>query len=137
MFLTYIALLFSCTAMMAFGDQLQKTDLPSPEDLQKAAIETSNIYSKAVKKSSATNSNYIPEKCWTEEIKSLKPIRVYMHGANTVIVLQETAVSESGIYVYNLLSSHIPIDGDNESTFYTIGQDIYGYSRERKGSEGI
>ena len=59
----------------------------------------------------------VPEAYWTEGIKALKPVRVYTHRVNVVVVQRVSDGVEHGKYIYVHTSSYIPISGDDGFTF--------------------
>lgn len=99
--------------------------------LQKAAAETSSAYYTAVREGLESLSEEIPQKFWSEELRSLNPIRVYTHRVNVVIVQEENAEKENGRYVYILISSYLPRDGDDGFTFKTLEDGTYRYERKK------
>ncbi len=71
---------------------------------------------------------------WADRVKSLDPIRVYMHRYSIVIVQSQNGGIEEGKYVGIPISSQeIRIGtGDDGFTFYTnheLGEDVYNYKR--------
>lgn len=59
----------------------------------------------------------IPPKYWTEEIRALDPIRVYIHRANLAVVQKVVGDAEEGKYFYIPISSYLPMTGDDGFTF--------------------
>ena len=51
----------------------------------------------------------IPPDFWPVAIKELKPVKVYDHMLNIVIVLSIRDGREEGIYIHNVISSYAPI----------------------------
>ena len=99
--------------------------------LQQAAAETSFAYHTAVRDGFESQSAEIPQKFWSEELRSLNPIRVYIHNVNVVIVQEENAAMEKGRYVYIPISSYLPRDEDDGFTFKILEDGTYGYERKK------
>ena len=59
----------------------------------------------------------IPAKYWTDPIKALKPIKVYIHRINIVVVQRMENGIEEGKYILNLVSSYLPQNGDDGFQF--------------------
>jgi len=59
----------------------------------------------------------IPESEWAPAVRELNPLRVYVHGLDIVIVLEESPTQESGKYVVSGLSSKMLQQGDGGFTF--------------------
>jgi hypothetical protein len=76
-----------------------------------------------------TSGNIDPE-LWTKEIQRLKPIRMYGHRMNIVVVLSENYEAEGGVYICIPISSYFPRDGDDGFTFEHLGDGVYRYRRE-------
>jgi hypothetical protein len=82
----------------------------------------------------------IPAKYWATQIKALKPIKVYTHRLNIVVVLRLHDNIEEGKYIYIPISSYLPMNGvdgfeytpnpqrDNK---YYAGDDVLDYRRVR------
>ncbi len=89
----------------------------APDALGAAALET---HSRHVKKCGATETppaREIAESCWAKEIAALRPLRVYLHRTNLVVVQRESGEMEEGKYIYILISSYLPQSGDDGFTF--------------------
>ena len=71
----------------------------------------------------------VPQEFWGEAIKELKPVRVYMHNVNVVVVLRASGPTEEGLYIYIPISSYIPMTGDGGFTFTNIAPDVFAYRR--------
>ncbi|MDT8300121.1 MAG: hypothetical protein RQ760_01475 [Sedimentisphaerales bacterium] len=123
--------LFGCLPTF-FGCQ-KKTDTKDasviPDNLSIAALQTHTRYIKAVNSGQQERSEEIPQKYWTDEIKSLKPIKVYMHRINIVVVQKETANKQEGLYISIMISSYIPQSGDDGFTFTDMGNSVYEFER--------
>jgi hypothetical protein len=59
----------------------------------------------------------IPESQWAPAVRDLNPLRVYVHGVDIVIVLEESPTQESGKYVVSGLSSKMLQQRDGGFTF--------------------
>lgn len=75
-------------------------------------------------------SGNIDPELWTKEIQRFKPIRVYGHRMNIVVVLSESYEAEDGLYIYIPISSYFPRDGDDGFTFKHLGDGVHTYRRE-------
>ena len=91
--------------------------------LSQAADQT---YKNARGKTSGKNIN---SEFWAAAIQGLKPVRVYMHRINVVVVLREIYGVEEGLYIYIPISSYHPQNGDDGFTFTNLGDDVYRYRR--------
>jgi hypothetical protein len=68
---------------------------------------------------------------WPKPIQRLRPIAVYSHLANVVIVLSRDAHVERGYYVILAISSFIPMKNNSEWSWKRIGDNVYEYVRTR------
>ena len=98
-------------------------------DLSRAAEKTAERYYEAINNNSENNLDEIPEKYWDKLIKELNPIKLYMHRVNIVIVLTIDGQVETGRYVYQPLSSFIPVDRTDGFKFTYIEDGTYKYIR--------
>lgn len=57
-----------------------------------------------------TEGETVPEKHWSEAIRALKPIRVFVDRANVAVVTSEDKTHESGVYIVTVVSSYAPVD---------------------------
>ena len=84
----------------------------------------------------------IPSVWWAERIKALRPLKVYAHRSNVVVVQKLTGAREEGLYINLPISSYVPeahVDGfefvpDDASAKaygYTDGHDVWHYTRNR------
>lgn len=123
--------LFGCL-FVAFGCQKKPgggdAD-PLPDNLATAAWKTHIQYTRAVRSGTQKPSDEIAKQYWTDEIKRLKPIRVYRHRGNIVVVQKASANREEGTYIYIPISSYLPQSGDDGFTFTDIGNSVYDFKR--------
>ena len=126
-----ISMLLISVALASCGSSEQPVVSLHDSPLQQAATETSFAYLTAVRDGLESQSAEIPQKFWSEELRSLNPIRVYTHRVNVVIVQEENAEMEKGRYVYISISSYLPRDGDDGFTFKTLEDGTYGYERKK------
>ncbi len=86
--------------------------------------------------------NEIPPQFWDPRIQALKPIKVYTHRANVVVVQRVQDGVEEGTYIYIPISSYLPMTGDDGFTFspepkngntYSLGTGIFEYKRTGMG----
>ncbi len=99
------------------------------ENLAVSALQTHIQYIKAVNSGEQEPSDEIPQKYWTDEIKKLKPIRVYKHRSNIAVVQKTSANLEEGLYIPLMISSYAPRSGDDGFTFTDIGNSVYEFER--------
>ena len=80
----------------------------------------------------------IPNKFWTTPLRNLKPVKVYLHMNNVVVVQKVSAGKEEGVYIYGTYSSHLPFDGEygfaltpkpNIGNTYTLGTGVFSYQK--------
>jgi len=102
---------------------------PLPDNLAVAALQTHIQYIKAVNSGEQEPSDEISKKYWTDEIKRLKPIRVYRHRGNIVVVQRVSANIQEGKYISIMISSYAPQSGDDGFTFTDIGNSVYDFKR--------
>jgi hypothetical protein len=102
---------------------------PIPNNLAVSALETHAQYIKAVNSGQQERSEEISKKYWTDEIKKLNPIKVYMHRSNIVVVQKATANKQEGTYINIMISSYLPRSGDDGFTFTNIGNNMYRFER--------
>ena len=120
--LTRGALVAVCAiGLSACRKQTSATTQPRPaQSLQMEAERTRVAHMRAVEagkeKRSGDEAN-IPESYWTDGIKALKPVKVYTHRVNVVVVQRVSDGVEHGKYIYVPVSSYIPISGDDGFTF--------------------
>ena len=100
-----------------------------PDNLATAALQTHIRYIKAVNSGAEKQSDEISKQYWTDEIKRLNPIKVYMHRGNIVVVQRASANWEEGLYICIMTSSYGPQSGVDGFTFTDIGKSVYGFKR--------
>jgi len=100
-----------------------------PDNLAVAALQTHIQYIKAVNSGAEKPSDEISKQYWTDEIKRLKPIRVYRHRSNIVVVQKASANIQKGKYISIMISSYAPQSGDDGFTFTEIGNNVYDFKR--------
>jgi hypothetical protein len=98
-------------------------------ELAESAHETYTRYAKAADPDQLTLSDKIPKQYWTDKIKQLKPIKVYIHRGNIVVVQRTSANVEEGKYLYMPISSYAPHNGDDGFSFTSLGDDLYDFKR--------
>lgn len=85
-----------------------------------------------------TGASEIPKEFWTASIRCLKPIKVYLHMNNIVVVQNVAEGKEAGLYIYQPLSSYLPMDGVDRFVLtpkpstagtYTLGTGVFSYER--------
>jgi len=100
-----------------------------PDNLAGAAHETYIRYIRAVNSGAQKPSVEIAKQYWTDEIKRLKPIRLYRHRSNIVVVQRASANRQEGKYISIIVSSYAPRSGDDGFTFTDIGNSVYDFKR--------
>ena len=107
----------------------------------RAAEVTYAAYGRAIRAQKEQPSTEIPERYWADGIKALKPIRVYEHRVNVVVVQRESKNLEEGKYIYIPVSSYLPMSGDDGFTFepnpktgniYDLGTGVFNYKRTKE-----
>ncbi len=129
-----IFVLSGCQAKSA----VEKTTL-SQNNLAEAAHQTLSSHMRAMRGSGAENPTHdIPSQHWAEGIKKLKPIKVYTHRVNIVVVQKIRDNVEEGKYIYIPVSSYLPMDGIDGFTYkpnplkgnrYYLGDGVFDYQR--------
>jgi len=85
-----------------------------------------------------TGASEIPNKFWTTPLRNLKPVKVYLHMNNVVVVQNVAAGKEEGVYIYEPYSSYLPFDGQygfaltpkpNIGNTYTLGTGVFSYQK--------
>ena len=92
-------------------------DRLSSDALSAAALGTHARYVKMRNTGETPPSDDIPEPCWTDEIRALRPLKVYLHRINVVVVQKAVDCLEEGKYIQIDISSYIPQSGDDGFTF--------------------
>ena len=88
-----------------------------PDTLAGAAHQTYASHVRAINAGETDPSDTIPAVYWAERIKQLKPLRVYKHRVNIVVVQEESESVEKGKYIYIPVSSYFPMTGDDGFVF--------------------
>jgi hypothetical protein len=110
----------------------------SPEVLFNAATETQARYIRAVNAGDEVRSDVIPERYWADAIRRLKPLKVYTHRANVVVVQRVRENVEEGKYICTLISSFLPQQGVDDFSItpnpqsgdaYHVGNGVFDYQR--------
>lgn len=125
-----VGLVFGCLFVIAGCGAKSAVRGPgfSP-DTAGAAYKTYVQYVRAVHAGKEKVSDDIPEQCWADGIKALKPVKVYLHRVNIVAVQRVSSETEQGKYIYIPVSSYIPQSGDDGFTFTEHKDDVYDYRR--------
>lgn len=135
-------LVLNLVLMLGLSGCQTKSGVEKNASLVDAAYETYTRYVRAMRGSEGENSTPdIPRQCWAEGIKKLKPIKVYKHRINIVVVQKVSDNVEEGKYIFNLVSSYLPQDGIDGFTLhpnpikgnqYHLGDGIFDYQRTIK-----
>jgi hypothetical protein len=100
-----------------------------PDNLATAALFTHAQYIKAINSGAQERSEEISKKYWTNEIKRLNPIKVYMHRSNFVVVQKTSANKQEGLYISMMISSYAPQSGKDGFTLTDLGNSVYKFER--------
>lgn len=106
-------LLFPVLAVGQTSEPLTE-EMPSSTEIAGAALQTYNNYSRAWREVIVQwegNDIVIPSKYWADQIKALKPLKVYDHRGNMVVVRRIQDGVEEGKYILILISSYVPENG--------------------------
>ncbi len=103
---------------------------PAYSSLAEASLDTLTRYEKAVRAGDAETSAGIPAQFWSPPILDLKPIKVYTHRVNLVVVQETSDSIEKGLYIYVPISSYIPISGDDGFVFTSLGDNVFQFKRK-------
>jgi hypothetical protein len=105
-------------SMLAAGqaDKSRPEPTLSPDNLRNAAHQTYANYNRAFqageeKVQEGLAEVEIPSKYWDDPIKALKPLRVYIHRINIVVVQRIQNGIEEGKYILIPVSSYLPHNG--------------------------
>ena len=101
----------------------------SSDVLGAEAFGTHACYVKMRKAGETQASNEIPRSCWTEGIRALRPLRVYLHRVNVVVVQKVSDGVEEGKYINIVISSYLPQNGDDGFTFTHQEGCVYDFKR--------
>jgi len=107
----------------------------APEDsltapgLTTGALVTHARYVRAVNAAVQVRSDEIAPEYWTEEIRKLRPIRVYRHRGNIVVVQKISPGREEGTYICPAISSYVPRSGEDGFEFMEVGNSVCDFTR--------
>ena len=90
------------------------------KDLPTAGWQTYSNYDKAARagrEKKVGDGVEIPARYWSDALKALHPVRVYVHRLNVVVVQQVENNTEQGKYITNPISSYAPRTGADGFTF--------------------
>ncbi len=91
---------------------------PYPESLTGEAQTTYVSYITAVQAGREPVDDFtIPPRYWTEAVRALHPLRVYVHETNVAVVQKMVGDVEHGIYISVPVSSYLPRSGDDGFEF--------------------
>jgi hypothetical protein len=102
--------------MIAVGQSDKASVTSSTAGLRVAAEQTYANYNRAFQAGMEKTQreevpHEIPPQYWTEAIKALKPLSVYLHLMNVVVVQRVVNGIEEGKYIVILISSYLPQNG--------------------------
>jgi hypothetical protein len=118
----------------------KKSNVENTTNLEGAARQT---YANRVRAINAgkenSSSNEIHERYWAPAIRELKPLKVYTHRVNIVVVQKVHDNVEEGKYINIIISSYAPTDGVDGFTFqpnpkkgYQYHHGVFDYQRTIK-----
>ena len=117
----------SAVAILAMGCAGSEESAAGPEDegwtppyvtgLSGAGMATNTAWMRAVNAGAVDHSEDIPEQYWADEIAALRPVRVYQHRTNLVVVQRVTDGVEEGKYIPLVGSSYLPMQGVDGFTY--------------------
>lgn len=131
-----LVLMFGLSACQE-KSSIDKTTL-STSELAESAYQTYSRYIRAINAGEEVAKPEIPERYWDEPIRELKPIKVYTHRINIVVVQKIRDGVEEGKYIYISDSSYLPMDGidgftynpnPKKGNYYYLGDGIFDYRR--------
>ncbi len=93
---------------------------PAEETLSQAALDTVIRFNQA--RSGGAERIEVPEEFWAPEIAALEPRGVYWHNNNLVVLSSASGSDTDGFYIYVLISSYMPPDG--ETMDLQVGQEL-------------
>lgn len=134
-------LVLNLVLMLGLSGCRTKSGVEKNAPLVDEAHETYARYVRAINAGQEIATPDIPRQYWAEGIKELKPIKVYIHRINIVVVQKVRDNVEEGKYIFNLVSSYLPMDGIDGFTFrpnplkgnkYHLGDGIFDYQRTIK-----
>jgi len=102
---------------------------PSAQTLTAAAQDTYVRFLKTREGDAISSGREIPASCWADEILALRPLRVYLHRVNVVVVQKAAGGVEQGKYIYIPISSYLPQSGDDGFTFTNSDGPIHDFKR--------
>ena len=102
---------------------------PSAQILGAAAQDTYVRFLKTHRGDEIASGQEIPASCWAAEIRALRPLRVYLHRVNVVVVQKADGNIEQGKYIYILISSYLPQSGDDGFTFMNPDGPVCDFKR--------
>ncbi len=134
-----LVLMFGLSACQK-KSSIENTTL-STSELAESAYQTYSCYIRAINAGEEVAKPEIHERYWNEPIRQLKPIKVYTHRVNIVVVQNVRDNVEEGKYIYIPVSSYLPMDGVDGFTYepnpvkgnkYYLGDGIFDYQRTIK-----
>jgi len=117
-----LAFFAACTTETIEPEQ----SLFKPNSLVGAALNTREAYMRAVNTGAEKSLTKIPARYWDQQIKDMKPIKVYNHMVNIVVVQRVSDNVEEGKYIYIPISSYLPRSGDDGFLFNPNPMDNFG-----------
>jgi hypothetical protein len=139
---TAFGLVLNLVLIFVVSSCQKKPDVEKTTNLVDAAHQTYASRVRAINEGKDNSSSTeIHERYWAQAIRELKPIKVYIHRNNIVVVQKVRDNVEEGKYINIPVSSHLPQDGIDGFTFqpnpvkgnqYHLGDGIFDYQRTIK-----
>jgi len=108
----WLSLMFAVLSLLGFSSCMQAPAEPGStfcKGLQRSAWKTLESYNQAVLSGKEKMRAEIPANYWETGISKLKPVRVYSHHVNLVVVQGVQNGQEHGKYIYLPVSSYLPV----------------------------
>lgn len=113
------------------SDMVQLLNNIDPDNLIDAAFLTYRQYIQDLNSGDCKTKELIPKKYWADGIKIVKPIMVYTHHVNIVIVNRKNNDFEEGLYIYLPISSYYPQESEDGFSVTQIAPGIWNYHRSK------
>jgi hypothetical protein len=128
-----IDLVLTCTIVFS---QVNSASKPTYTEIASAALKSDRDYTATWHGTKPPGWEYgeyeIPSQYWTGAIKELKPVKLYDHVLNVAIVLNVKDGVEEGIYVGNIISSHVVMPGIIDPDGFEFSEDGRAFRRNTK-----
>lgn len=111
-----------------------------PDDIKRGAEATYLAHLRTFNAGTEKSTDEIPPAYWADGINALKPVKVYEHRVNIVVVQRVSGGTEEGKYIYISDSSYLPQTGPDgfvlspnptSGNIYTLGDGVFDFKRTR------